>query len=214
VQTLYGARAGDSYEPNNTSGTASVLAFNGSNQIDIRADILSNSDGDWYKVTTPSNSTSTVTVKMQSAGLSLLNPKVYVFSSSLSLLGSASATGYGDTATVTFSASASTVYYIRAVANTGVTNPCSSGAYALQVNAGTGTLPTVSPPNTQVTSQPDGSGGTVNIKEVMGIASFSVKSSQDDGDAHDSAIGSLDFFDHHKKDNDQAIDELALALAS
>jgi hypothetical protein len=52
---------------------------------------------DYYKITIPSGAASKMTIKMQSAGLSLLAPKLALYSSSGNLLTSTSGTVYNTT---------------------------------------------------------------------------------------------------------------------
>ena len=80
VQAVYGARQPDQYDTgsgNNTSAYASNITplVNANAQASIPSlDITTAIDYDWYVVTAPANTSSTLTVTMQSTGLSSLSP--------------------------------------------------------------------------------------------------------------------------------------------
>ena len=66
----------------------------------------------------PSSTTGTMVVKVQSSNLSLMSPKLSVYTSALGLLGSASSTAFGDTVTVSVAGVKSgQTYLIRAGGN-------------------------------------------------------------------------------------------------
>lgn len=155
IRNIYSAdaaRSSDAYESNNTFGTATDLTSNFSSTqltgvIDA-LDITTTTDVDYFKFTTPTGVGSTLSVSMQSSGLSLLAPKFTVYASNqTTVLGTASSTGYGATLNLQISGlSAGQTYYIKAQgANT---TAFGTGQYALVVNMGTGADPTVTLPNT------------------------------------------------------------------
>ncbi|HKB38059.1 MAG TPA: matrixin family metalloprotease, partial [Gemmataceae bacterium] len=142
VQAMYGARTPDTYDAtasNDTQATARALtlwyggaAFN--------ADITTMSDVDYYKVTAPSGTDGTLTVSVDARGLSLFDPKVSVYDSSGTLLGTASASSYGDVATVSLSGlAAGQTYYLLASGAT--TDVFGMGAYKLTAQFGGFTPP-------------------------------------------------------------------------
>src|SRR5205823_11531627 len=112
-------------------------------------DLTTTSDIDYYKFTAPSNSSTSMTVKVQSSGLSLLAPSLKIYNSSNTLLGSVTGSGnFGSTLTTTVSITPGQTYYVRvAGANTTVFG---TGAYALTLTLGTGVNPTVPLPSTQL----------------------------------------------------------------
>jgi len=91
LRALYGgARTGDDYEGatgNNTRDTASGVTI-----PNVAADITTNGDADFYKYTLPAFSDKTVTVRVQTAGISLLTPKLTVYDANGNLIATASTT--------------------------------------------------------------------------------------------------------------------------
>src|SRR5262249_60915380 len=91
VQAMYGARKPDAYEGttgNGTLATAAPLTLS-SGGVTINADITSLGEVDYFKVTAPASSDGTLTVSVDASTISLLDPKVSVFDSSGTLLGTA-----------------------------------------------------------------------------------------------------------------------------
>ncbi len=103
-----------------------------------------------YSVSVPSGSDGTMTVTVQSAGLSLLAPKLYVYNASQQQIGFVSGAGqYGTTLTVTINNVVDGQKFYVKVA--GAENTAlGTGQFALVVNTGTGASPTVPIANTQV----------------------------------------------------------------
>jgi hypothetical protein len=134
-------------------------------------DITTTSTVEYFKVTAPAGTSGTFSLKVQSKGLSLLEPMVKVYNASQSLLKSASATGYtGGTDTVSVNVTGGQQYYI---AVSGVDKTAfSTGAYAMTLNFGTGSSPTVSSPNTQSPNgnPTNGGGGLADRKDANGIS--------------------------------------------
>jgi hypothetical protein len=162
-------RSGDAYDgspgPNNNSF---VLASNLTpliNSTSLTAvvtglDITTTADMDYYKITAPANTSTTVTVNLQSQGLSLLAPKLWVYAADQStVLGFANGTGqYGTTLTLTIgNVTAGQQLYLKA---TGAdTTVLGTGAYALTLNFGIGPSPTVPLQSTQTLNGNPISGG-------------------------------------------------------
>jgi hypothetical protein len=169
IQAVYGTRPADAFEGssnNNAYTRASTL----NNLIDSRKqvrisslDIGAATDYDWYRVTIPAGASSTMTVSVQSTGLSSLRPRVSVLNSSLVTLANyAAPSGYGTTATVSVSGVVpGQTYYIRAMA--AVSGPAGNGGYGLLVNLGSQSISPISPPDTTVPEQPDQGGGSINF---------------------------------------------------
>ena len=180
IQTIYGGvgagRTADSYDSPSTNNSFAT-ASNITSLIDpttltaqiAYADLSSTSDVDYYAVTAPSGTSGTLTVNVQSAGLSLLTPRLTIYAADqVTVLGTASVTDYqGGTATVTLNGvTAGTLYYLKVA---GVdTTAFSTGRYALTLNFGTGAMPTVPIPNTQVAEgTPHTSGGGQPVKLIL-----------------------------------------------
>lgn len=145
IQSVYGARVAAS----DTSYTnATSIALNGAHQAVVTGvQIAGPGNTNWYSVVVPSGTSGTLSVTMQSSNLSLLEPSLTLYNSNPTGLAQVSTTSYGGTVTITLTGvSTGQLYYIRAGAATN--GPGSGGAYGLSVNAGTGTMPAISPPNT------------------------------------------------------------------
>src|SRR5581483_8345251 len=127
IQTIYGGvgagRSADSYDSPSTNNSFAT-ASNITSLIDpttltaqiAYADLSSTSDVDYYAVTAPSGTSGTLTVNVQSAGLSLLTPRLTIYAADqVTVLGTASVTDYqGGTATVTLNGvTAGTLYYLK-----------------------------------------------------------------------------------------------------
>jgi hypothetical protein len=116
---------------------------------------------EYFTFTAPAGTGSTLTVQVQSTGLSLLSPAVTVYAADQStVLGSATGTGqYGTTLDVTVgNVTAGQRFYVAV--GGAETTTLGSGEYALALNFGTGTTPTGAPPNTQTPNgNPKHSGG-------------------------------------------------------
>jgi hypothetical protein len=130
IRAMYGARTPDSYDaaaPNDSPEAASPLTLI-SDTARFRADLTSQADVDYYRVAARAE---TLTVSVDARGLSLLAPRVLVYESSGTLLGSAAAP-YGQTATLTLSGLTPGQTYILA-ADGATTNVFGMGAYVLDV---------------------------------------------------------------------------------
>jgi hypothetical protein len=112
-------------------------------------------DSYYYTFTAPSGTTGTLTVNVQSAGLSLLTPVLTVYAADQhTVLGTASAPGvYGATVSVTVTGvTAGQQFYVKV--SGGETTSLGAGEYAMTLNFGSGSSPIVPLPNTQ---DPNGS---------------------------------------------------------
>jgi len=196
IQAIYGiGRPADVYNSNGSSNGTFATAANISSTISSSTltAVVSNLDLqkakqlEYYTFTTPSNSANTMTVTVQSTGLSLLTPKLSVYNSSKTLIASktfslGSNVEDGATLSLNVSAAPNTTYYVEVQgADTSV---FSTGDYALTLNVGTGSNPTVPLPNTQVlngnplqsgggspemintSGRDDGSGGSVPVAQA------------------------------------------------
>jgi hypothetical protein len=152
LRAIYGTRPADSYDAaasNNTLATASDITStidpNAQTALLTGLDLTGGCDVDYYKFTAPS--TGTMKLSVTSAGLSLLSPKVTLYSSSGSMLAQLSGSGkYGTTLTLSRSVTAGTVYKVKVEG--AESTALGQGAYAMTLNFGNGLSPTVSLPNT------------------------------------------------------------------
>jgi hypothetical protein len=134
---------------NPTSLTAVVNNLTISSTVNNQ-DTVGSADVDFFKFTAPAGCAGTMTITVQSAGLSLLSPLMTVYAANqTTVLGTVSGKGqYGTTLTLTLSVTAGATYFVKVQgADTSV---FSTGAYALTLNLGYGLNPTVAPPNTLV----------------------------------------------------------------
>src|SRR5262249_12242337 len=160
AQALYGARQPDAYD-SGLGDNSFATAANITNQINPSSltavinslDITTTSDVDYYKFTVPTGTSGTMTVSVQSQGLSLLAPTLTIFNSSQTQQGFVSgASHYGTTITATLSGiSAGQTYYVKVAGAD--SSAFGTGAYALSLNFGNGTTPSASQPQTATTTQ-------------------------------------------------------------
>lgn len=137
----------DQLLPNNTLATASyldVLLQSSSTAVINDLDITSPGDVDYWTFAAPTSTTGTLTVKVQTAGLSMLQGSFGLYNESLQLVGFATGAGqYGSTLTMTVNnVQAGQRFYLAAV-SADVQSPFGTGKYALTLNFGSGELPAV-----------------------------------------------------------------------
>ncbi len=166
IQAVYGPRQYDQFNQNGTRNIGYPEASNITSYINASAQItLPNlnltyaGDAEWYKVTVPTDTIGTMDVTVQSSNLSLLSPKLMIYSSSISLLGSTWApASMGATISYPlYNVTPGEEFYIKVMAAPGI-GPV--GAYGLLVNFGSQSQAAVPPPYTMVASQPDQGSGT------------------------------------------------------
>ena len=173
IQSIYGgARRADVYgAANNSFSNAADLTSQISASLTEQSnplDIATAGQKEYFKITAPAGTGSTVQVSAQSQGLSLLAPTLTVYAADqVTVLGSASGYGqYGTTLTVTLTnrVSAGQTIYVKVggADNTAV----GTGNYALSLRFGSAGLPAVVPPNTQLLngSPLSGGGGQANAE--------------------------------------------------
>jgi len=117
---------------------------------------------DWFSVTVPQSTNGTMTISMQSTGLSSVSPQLLIVNSGVNtMLGQSTVNSYGGTATVTVNGvRPGTGYYIKAM---GASNLGWFGAYGLLLNFNSNdSQAPLPPPNTYVAWQMGGSGGGSN----------------------------------------------------
>ncbi len=165
--------------------------INGQGQISLSGlDNTTPNDDEWYGVTVPSSTTGQMKISVQTANLSSLAPELMIYNSSYSLITSASSTSTaGVTISATLSVTSGQKYYFK-VLTAGSGTVGTVGAYGLLVNFGSQSQSPVAPPDTVVTQQPDGGGGTINNARLAGAA----------GDVGASATGTTGDRQGHGKD--------------
>jgi hypothetical protein len=160
IQSIYCARVQTNL--NTTPLLATAISLNGNDQATISTAIQTATEQDWYSVVVPAGASNTLTVTVQSSNLSLLEPRVTLYNSSVQGLAQGSTTTLGGTATISWSGvTPLQLYYVRVTSNTSGTGH--AGRYGLEVNLGTGTMGPVAPANTQVATFPDNGGGSINL---------------------------------------------------
>jgi hypothetical protein len=173
IRSLYSnglGRTEDSYDSGPTPNTSFAAAANLNFQISQPSltalvqnlDITTTSEKDYFTFAAPTGTSSSLTLKIQSAGLSMLAPKVTIYAANqTTILGSASGLGqYGTTLSVTINnVFAGEVFYVRVEAADS-TSAFGVGAYAMTMNFGSGPSPSVPLPNTQVAAVYSGGIGT------------------------------------------------------
>ena len=122
LQSLYGTRALDPHEGsngNNSIATATTMqapgSYTGATPLISYGDISSNKDADVYAFRPPSGYKGSVTIRVQSAGISLLAPHVTVVDSRGQVVGEAqSVSDSGDVLSVNLAAiDSQATYYIK-----------------------------------------------------------------------------------------------------
>jgi hypothetical protein len=169
IQTIYGTRQYDQFNSNGKSNGVYTQAANITSYIDANAqiaipslDMTRSGQTEWFYVTVPSSTTGTMVATIQSSNLSSLSPKLMVYSSALTLLGSVASSNFGDTVSVSIpGVQAGQSYYIRACGNTAGTV---FGGFGLELNFGSQSQPPIQPPNTVVLQHPDQGGGGLSLK--------------------------------------------------
>ncbi|MFO0954121.1 MAG: matrixin family metalloprotease [Isosphaeraceae bacterium] len=150
LQALYGTRAPDANEGsggNNATNKATSLQPAGGNTgatpLAAFGDVTTNSDVDFYAFKAPNGYGGAVTVRVQSAGVSLLAPKVTLLDAKGKTLATAQASsGFGDVVTLRLPASvAGATYYVSVEGAT--RDVFGIGGYGLAVSFdGRNTVPT------------------------------------------------------------------------
>ena len=140
IQSLYGARAPDPNEGsggNDSVNKATTIqapnGFNGATPLVIFGDISTNKDVDFFSFRPPSGYTGSMTIRLQSSGISLLTPHLSVVDARGNVVGDVSAASdFGDTVTLNLpSADPRTTYYLRVEGET--SDVFGIGAYGLAV---------------------------------------------------------------------------------
>lgn len=157
------ARSHDAYNSGGASNGSFATAASLNSVIDTGTltglatglDITTAGQSEYFKVNAPTGTNGTMTITMQSSGLSSLSPKITVYASNqTTILATASGLNqYGTTLTVSISGvTAGTQYYIKAQGAD--TTAFGTGAYAMTLDFGNNPSPTVPLPDT---TTPNGS---------------------------------------------------------
>jgi Matrixin len=171
IRSVWGAPQYDQFNSSGQSNGTYTKATNINSYIDSNGqvaipslDITSGSQSEWFSVTVPPSTSGTFVATVQSSNLSSLSPKVYVYTTSLGMIGSASSSSFGAAASVTISGvQAGQTYLVRAFGNS-AGSP--TGGFGLELNFGSVYQPPIAPPNTVVPQQPDRGGGSDQEAEV------------------------------------------------
>jgi Matrixin len=163
IQSLYGAPQYDRFNNSGTHNSTFLTAVNLNTYLASGEIMLSGLDHtvatqlQWYAVTVPAGNSGSMLVTLQSSNLSSLAPTLDIYNASLQQVATASLPNtYGGTVWTTTSVTAGQKYYIEVV------SPYSYGrvgAYGLEVNFTSNSMPPIQPPNTLVAQQPNGASG-------------------------------------------------------
>ncbi len=165
IQAIYGPRQADVYGGANTSFSTAVdltgqLDPTNLDTVVNNLDLTSTASAEYFTVTAPGATDGTLTVNVQSAGLSLLRPSVTVYAADqATVLGSASDSGYtGSTLSVPVTGvNPGDQFYIEV---TGAdTTAFGTGNFALSLSFNSATMPAATLPNTQLLNGSVLSGG-------------------------------------------------------
>ena len=166
IRAIYGAsRVADSYGTSTSASTTAPTLTSGINAT-TKTDVVNNLDlttstsAEWFKFVVPAGSSTTLKAIAQSKGISLLDPYIQIYDSTLTLKASGNAAAYGGTATATLTGiAAGQTYYVK-IYSTDSNAAFKTGNYALILNMGTGANPTPTYPNTlKLNGTPQTSGG-------------------------------------------------------
>jgi hypothetical protein len=180
VQSIYGgARSPDAYNSGGASNGSITTAANLNSLINPTAltalvpnlDLNAVGQSEYFTVNAPSGTTGTLSLNVQSNGLSMLSPNVTVYASNgTTVLGSASGLGqYGTTLTVSVAGVYSGEQFYVKVQGADTT-AFSTGNYAMTLNFGSGASPTVPLPQTTVPNGNPitGGGGSADTPPGLG----------------------------------------------
>ncbi len=176
IRSIYSngqARTGDIYNANdhsfaNAANLTSLISTTTDTGLVSGLDHTAASDADYFTFTAPTGTNGTFTLNLQSAGLSLFTPGVTIYAADQStVLGSVTDSGvYGATLSVTINGvTAGEQFYVKV---TGADSTVfSTGAYALAMNFGTNSMPTVPVANTTTANGNPLQGGGGVASEVL-----------------------------------------------
>lgn len=134
LQSLYGARSADAYDAvalNESLATATLVS-----QPNIAGDITTAGDVDTYQYVVPDYAGSTITVTVQTAGVSLLSARLSVYDANQQLIATVAEADAlsGDVSIVLQNAVPGAVYYFKVEG--AQSNVFGIGAYRLKIDSG------------------------------------------------------------------------------
>lgn len=194
IQSIYSAGSPRSFDAYNQNGTHNNSFSNAAGfAVDpvlmtaqlTGLDITTVGQSEYFKFVAPAGSCCTMSLSIQSAGLSLLEPRVWVYNGSQQQIAYRSGVGnYGATLNLTLNnVVAGQTYYIRV--NGAESNGLGTGTYDLSLALGTNALPTVTLPNTYT---PAGAvQQTTSSNPELGDT-YDAAPSDDHGAGHDGSI--------------------------
>lgn len=174
IQAIYSGgapRANDAYNQgsthNNSFANAAAFTVSSSTLTAQLTNLNISTPGmnEYFKFVAPTGS-KTLNLSIQSSGLSLLSPRVWVYNSSEAQIGYLSgANTYGDTLNVTVTGlTAGKTYYIKV--NGSESDALGTGLYDLSLSTGSNPVPSVTLPDTTVPDgNPETTGGTLDDTE-------------------------------------------------
>jgi hypothetical protein len=139
IQALYGARAPDKYvaaSPNDSLARATSLNLsnngNGLNPFVVDANLATFADVDFYSFK-PGNNQTSLTIMVQTSGISLVTPALTVYSPSQAIMTTLVAPDplHGDLSVHLSNLTVGAVYYVEVSGGTG--DVFSAGSYRLQI---------------------------------------------------------------------------------
>jgi hypothetical protein len=158
IEAIYGARQPDVYNSNGASDGTLATAANLTSLINPaldtalvqNLDVTSTTQSEYYTFTAPANAGSSLTVTVQSAGLSLFTPQATLYAANgTTVLATATSAGSLDGGTLTLTATNVTPgeqFYVKV--SGADSTVFSTGEYALTLNFGSGSPPAVPIPVT------------------------------------------------------------------
>jgi len=177
IQAIYGAKPADDSNGSFAAAANVTSAINSSSLTAVvnNLSLSSSNDADFFSFTAPAGSSGNMTVTVQSSGLSLFTPTLTVYAADQStVIGTATfqlasgALESGATLSINVSGvTPGTTYYVQV--SGADASVFSTGAYALTLNLGTGSNPTVTPPKAQVANgSPESAGGGIPLDPSVG----------------------------------------------
>ena len=142
------AACNDVYETNNVSSQAKTISLGST----ISAGISSPWDADWFKVTTPNNSNTTLEVTLSNLPADY---DLYVYNKTLRLVGSSVNAGTANEVVIYNSNARKATYYIKVVGKNGAYNTSQCYNLLVQVSSSARSASGKSYPTNEVTDIPD-----------------------------------------------------------
>jgi hypothetical protein len=134
IQSLYGAPTPDQYQGTTGNGTFSTAAP--MKLPDVAGDLTTPNQAEFFQFQVPSHANRTVTVKVQTSGLSLLTPRLSIYNANQQLIATSSVADplSGDVAITLSNVKRGTVLYFKVQGARG--DVFGMGGYRLKVDSG------------------------------------------------------------------------------